>query len=56
MNNIDAAARALANAIWEANPEVEDVWDLLSADERINYRHWAQAVMEAASSSKADAQ
>lgn len=46
MKSVEVAARALANAIWETNPTIEDAWDNLSIGERENYRCWARVVID----------
>lgn len=45
-DQLDAVARALANAIWGGTAE-EDAFDLLSPGEQDTYRGWAQAAIDA---------
>lgn len=46
-DQLDAVARALANAIWGGTPLAEDAWELLSAGEQETYRGWARAAIDA---------
>lgn len=46
-DQLDAVARALADAIWGGTPLAEDAWELLSAGEQETYRGWARAAIDA---------